>query len=239
MHALDIQSFSKQYGNVCAVDSIDLNISEGEFFGLLGPNGAGKTTAIKCVTGISQPTAGAIKVFGVDVVKDYRDARKLVGLSPQEFNVDIFAKPRQIVGWSAGYFGMRKNEISMRIDELFALLDLKKHEDKKFMQLSGGLKRRVILARAMVHDPELLILDEPTAGVDVELRRELWEYLRLINERGKTILFTSHYLEEVQALCSRVAIMFGGKVVSVKNMAEHTAGGRTLESAYLEITGKA
>ncbi len=238
MNALKVHNFTKRYDTTDVVHAINFEIPEGAFFGFLGPNGAGKTTTIKCITGISQPTSGTIEVFGVDVVKDYRKARAMVGLSPQEFNVDIFAKPRQIVGWSAGYFGMRKSEIGDRVDELFALLDLKQHEEKKFMQLSGGLKRRVILARAMVHDPKLLILDEPTAGVDVELRREIWQYLKKINEQGKSILFTSHYLEEVEALCKRVAIINEGHIVSIENMDVHTRDGGKLEDKYLAITQK-
>ena len=175
MNAVEITDFKKTYrtGTV-AVDGINLTIKKGEFFGLLGPNGAGKSTTIHCLTGISQPTEGALSVYGIDVVNDYRNARQKVGLSPQEFNVDIFATTRNILDYNAGFFGLQKEKRKARIEELLKQFELVKHADKQFQHLSGGLKRRVLLARALVHDPELVILDEPTAGVDVELRRDMW-----------------------------------------------------------------
>ena len=236
--ALKITNLRKVYrrGTV-AVDDLSLTIPEGEFFGFLGPNGAGKSTTIHCVTGIAEPTAGTIEIFGLDSVKDYREARRLVGLCPQEFNVDPFATPRQIVDWMGGYFGMRAAQRKSRIDYLMERFELGPHEKKAFRELSGGLKRRVVLARALVNDPKLLILDEPTAGVDVELRRVLWRYLTEINKDGKTILLTSHYLEEVERLCRQIAIVARGRIAreGTKDEIAGIPGG--LEQAYLVATG--
>ena len=236
--ALRISNLRKVYrrGNV-AVDDISLTIPEGEFFGFLGPNGAGKSTTIHCTTGIAEPTAGKIEVFGVDVVKNYREARRLVGLCPQEFNVDVFATPRQIVDWMGGYFGMPAKARKERTDFLMERFELTPHVKKSFRELSGGLKRRVVLARALVNDPPLLILDEPTAGVDVELRRVLWRYLQEINKDGKTILLTSHYLEEVERLCRYIAIVNKGRVVSEGAKEEIAGSPGGLEDAYLKATG--
>ena len=235
--ALDISHLRKVYrGGTVAVQDVSLTIQPGDFFGFLGPNGAGKSTTIHCVTGISNPTSGTIRVFGVDAVANYREARKLVGLSPQEFNVDPFATPRQIVEWMGGYFGLRAAERKQRTDALLERFDLVEHQKKAFRELSGGLKRRVILARALVHDPKLLILDEPTAGVDVELRRDLWRYLTELNRDGTTILLTSHYLEEVERLCRTIAIISKGKIVRNGPKAEFLTG-EGLEAAYLTATG--
>ncbi len=236
MNALEINNFTKKYGDNVAVDNISLTVKQGEFFGFLGKNGAGKTTTISAVTGIGKITSGNIKVFGIDVEKKYRDARRKIGLSPQEFNVDIWAKVRNILWYVGGYYGMNKPEREKRIAELLKIFELEEHQDKEFRQLSGGLKRRLMLARAMMHDPDLLILDEPTAGVDVELRHELWKYLRRINEEGKTIFFTSHYLEEVEELCSRIAIIDGGKIIADAPKSEFIRDGSSLEKKYLELT---
>ncbi len=206
--ALSISHLRKVYrrGTV-AVKDLSMTVEEGDFFGFLGPNGAGKSTTIHCVTGIATVTSGTIEVFGIDAVKNYREARRLIGLSPQEFNVDQFATPRQIIDWMGGYFGMSSAERRSRADMLIERFDLTEHAKKAFRELSGGLKRRVILCRALIHDPKLLILDEPTAGVDVELRRDLWRYLQELNRDGKTILLTSHYLEEVERLCRTIAVV--------------------------------
>jgi ABC-2 type transport system ATP-binding protein len=235
--ALSISHLSKVYRRgTLAVDDLSMTIAEGDFFGFLGPNGAGKSTTIHCVTGIATPTSGTIEVFGIDAVKDYREARRLIGLSPQEYNVDPFATPRQIVDWMGGYFGLTAARRKRRADELLERFDLVEHQKKQFRELSGGLKRRVILARALIHDPRLLILDEPTAGVDVELRRDLWRYLQELNRDGTTILLTSHYLEEVERLCRTIAIINGGKIVRNGPKAEFLTG-EGLESAYLTATG--
>jgi ABC-2 type transport system ATP-binding protein len=234
--ALDVSHVSKSYGATKVLDDLSFSVRPGEFFGFLGPNGAGKSTTIHLTTGIARMQDGAIRVFGHDVVKDYREARRHVGLSPQEFNVDIFETVRNLLDFVAGYYGVRKARRRERIGMLLERFDLTTHADKEFRALSGGLKRRVLLARALVHDPELLILDEPTAGVDVELRHELWKYLRELNEAGKTIVLTSHYLEEVELLCNRIAIVNGGRIVEVGDKSAFVSGGRTLEQRYLELT---
>ncbi|MDA1334721.1 MAG: ABC transporter ATP-binding protein [bacterium] len=236
--ALEIKNLKKEYGKNVAVNGISFDIKQGDFFGFLGPNGAGKTTTIKCITGIANFQGGAIKVFGIDVVKEYRDARKKIGLAPQEFNVDIFAKAKDIVWYMAGYYGIPTKERQAAVDKVLAKFEMTEHADKAFQELSGGLKRRVILARAMVHDPDLLILDEPTAGVDVELRRDLWRYLQEMNKAGKTILLTSHYLEEVSHLCNKIGIINDGKIAAIGELSDFVKDGKTLEDRYLEITAK-
>ena len=237
MNALKITNLVKTYRTgLTAVDGLSLTIPAGTFYGLLGPNGAGKSTTLSCITGISMPTSGTIEVFGIDAVKDYKEARRRVGLSPQEFNIDFFGKVRDTLYYVGGYYGLRDAERSKRADELIVRFGLSKYADTPFHQLSGGFKRRVALARAMVHDPDLLILDEPTAGVDVELRHELWKYLTELNTAGKTILLTSHYLEEVEKLCSRVGIINKGKLVLEDSKEALITGGKTLEEVYLAAT---
>lgn len=236
--ALSISHLRKVYrSGTVGIDDLSLEVAPGDFFGFLGPNGAGKTTTIHCVTGIVNPSSGSIAVFGVDAVKSYRDARRLVGLSPQEYNVDPFANARDIVDWMGGYFGMNAAQRRARVDMLLEKFDLAQHAKKRFRELSGGLKRRVMLARAMVNDPALLILDEPTAGVDVELRRDLWRYLRELNEDGKTIFLTSHYLEEVERLCHNIAIISNGCIVRRGPKDEYVRESGGLEAAYLRATG--
>ena len=226
--ALNISHLRKVYrrGNV-AVKDLTMTIAEGDFFGFLGPNGAGKSTTIHCVTGIATITSGIVEVFGIDAVKNYREARRMIGLSPQEFNVDQFATPRQIVDWMGGYFGMSAAQRKSRTDMLLERFDLTDHAKKSFRELSGGLKRRVILARALVHDPALLILDEPTAGVDVELRQTLWQFIARLNREGHTVLLTTHYLEEAEALCQRIAMLKQGRVVALERTSELLAGTAT------------
>lgn len=235
--ALNIEHLRKVYDNgVVAVDDISFTIKRGEFFGFLGPNGAGKTTTIHSIVGIARFNEGVIKLFGLDVVKDYREARRKVGLSPQEYNVDMFATPRKILDWIGGFYGLPRRVRKERIEYLIDRFELKRYADKQFRALSGGFKRRVMLARAMVHDPELLILDEPTSGVDVELRHELWNFLKELNKEGKTILLTSHYIEEVEMLCNRIAIINKGKIVAIDSKEAFIKDGSTLEKKYLEIT---
>jgi len=237
--ALKISHLRKVYrrGTV-AVEDLSMTIAQGDFFGFLGPNGAGKSTTIHCVTGIATITSGTVEVFGIDAVKNYREARRLIGLSPQEFNVDQFATPRQIVDWMGGYFGMSAVERKSRTDMLIERFDLTEHAKKSFRELSGGLKRRVVLARAMVHDPQLLILDEPTAGVDVELRMDLWRYLQELNRDGKTIVLTSHYLEEIERLCRTIAIVAAGRIVRNGPKEDFFTEAGGLERAYLAATGR-
>jgi len=236
--ALQVTNFTKRYKDgTVAVNNISFSVPQGAFFGFLGRNGAGKTTTISCVTGISYPSEGQISVFGHDVVSDYREARKLVGLSPQEFNVDIFATTEKILDYMGGYYGMTSLERKTRIDDLLARFALERYRTTDFRALSGGYKRRVMLARALMHAPELLILDEPTAGVDVELRHELWQYLEELNkERGKTIILTSHYLEEVERLCNDIAIIDDGSIVAQGTKESFLKDGRSLEEEYLRIT---
>ena len=237
VYALKIENLVKKYDTgTVAVDGISLSIEKGEFFGFLGPNGAGKTTTIHCITGVARITSGTISVFGIDVVKDYRRARTKVGIAPQEFNIDIFGKVGKLLDYIGGYYGMRKPEREKRIAELLEQFNLTQYKDTAFQHLSGGFKRRVILARALVHDPEILILDEPTAGVDVELRHELWRDLKKLNKEGKTIILTSHYLEEVELLCNRIAIINKGKIVEDGSKEYFTRDGKSLEDHYLEIT---
>src|SRR6201985_1235999 len=236
--AINIEHLRKAYrtGTV-AVQDLTMQVQPGDFFGFLGPNGAGKSTTIHCITGIAPVTSGKIEIFGIDAVKNYREARRLIGLSPQEFNVDSFATVTQIVDWMGGYFGMNAAQRKARVDMLIQRFDLTTHAKKSFRELSGGLKRRVILARALVHDPKLLILDEPTAGVDVEVRLELWRYLQELNKEGRTILLTSHYLEEVERLCRDIAIVAKGRIAREGTKAEMAGTPGSLERAYLIATG--
>lgn len=239
---LEIKDLVKVYGKgknaKRAVDGISLSIPKGSFFGLLGPNGAGKSTTIHCITGVAQPTEGSITVDGLDVVKDYKQARLKVGLSPQEFNVDIFATPAQLIDFMGGFYGIPAATRKERAATLLDRFDLNEHKDTKFQKLSGGLKRRAVLARALIHTPDLLILDEPTAGVDVEQRHDLWEYLKEMNARGKTIILTSHYLEEIQYLCNEIAIINKGRVVAQGTKEEFMKDGKSVEETYLEITSE-
>ncbi|MFW6210126.1 MAG: ABC transporter ATP-binding protein [Patescibacteria group bacterium] len=237
---LEITDLTKVYGRgrdtTQAVAGISLAIPRGSFFGLLGPNGAGKSTTIHCITGITQPSGGQIVVDGTNVVTEYRTARRKIGLSPQEFNVDIFSTPVELMDYMGGYYGIPAAERRERIEELIERFGLNAHRDVKFQKLSGGLKRRAMLGRALVHTPDLLILDEPTAGIDVEQRHDLWVYLQEMNSRGKTIILTSHYLEEVEYLCNEIAIINHGQIVAAGSKASFMAGRRSLEEAYLAIT---
>lgn len=239
---LEIKNLTKIYGSgkeaKTAVDDISLTVKKGAFFGLLGPNGAGKSTTIHCITGIAQPTSGQILIDGTDVVKDYKVARTKVGLSPQEFNVDIFSPVEKLMDYMGGYYGIPRDVRQERIDELIKRFDLEEHRNVKFQKLSGGLKRRAMLGRALVHTPDLLILDEPTAGVDVEQRHDLWEYLKQMNENGKTIILTSHYLEEIQYLCKEIAVINHGKIVANGTKEDFTKDGKSVEDTYLAITRK-
>lgn len=233
---LVIDSLVKKYGEKTAVDNLSLNIKRGTFFGLLGPNGAGKSSTIHCITGIGKITSGSITVDGSDVVHAYKEARTKVGLSPQEFNVDIFATGEALLDYMGGYYGIPKEVRNERIDELLHRFGLYEHKDKPFKALSGGLKRRLILARALVHSPKLLILDEPTAGVDVKQRYDLWDFLRELNAAGTTIILTSHYLEEIESLCSDIAIINNGVIVAEGTKDEFIKDGSSLEKKYLDIT---
>ncbi len=225
--AIAIRDLVKRYGALTAVDGVSFEVAEGDFFGFLGPNGAGKTTTIHCMVGLAGITSGEVRVVGHDVVADYRRARRMIGLSPQEFNFDRYLSIRETLVYSAGYFGIPKAECQARADELLERFDLYSKRDQDFTKLSGGMKRRLSIARALIHQPRVLILDEPTAGVDVELRLELWQFLKDANSTGLTIFLTTHYLEEAEQLCNRIAIINSGKIVAIEDKARlmsHMAG---------------
>ena len=212
--AIHITGLSKCYGSVCALDGIDLTVPTGEFFGLLGPNGAGKSTLIGILTGLVSPGGGTAAVFGQDVVKEYRKTRRLIGLAPQELNFDRFFTILDLLIYQGGYFGIPKQRARVRGEELLRRFGLWEKRGQRIRALSGGMKRRLLIAKAMIHDPPVLILDEPTAGVDVELRRDLWSYWRSENASGTTIVLTTHYLEEAEALCRSLAIIDLGRIIA-------------------------
>jgi ABC-2 type transport system ATP-binding protein len=216
--AISVNSVSKHYsgarGNLTALNNVSLTIEEGEFFGLLGPNGAGKTTLISILAGLTRASSGSITVHGHDVQKDYAQARKLLGVVPQELVFDPFFSVRESLRIQSGYFGVKNNEAW--IDELLHSLGLADKQDANMRQLSGGMKRRVLVAQALVHKPPVIVLDEPTAGVDVELRQTLWQFIAKLNKQGSTVLLTTHYLEEAEALCGRLAMLKAGKVVALE-----------------------
>jgi len=211
--AIRIAQLRKRYGAVQALDGVDLEIAQGEFFGLLGPNGAGKTTLISVLAGIARADSGSAQIMGYDVVRDYRHARRAVGVVPQELVFDPFFNVREMLVFQSGYFGIRDN--GDWIDELLHHLDLTAKADTNMRRLSGGMKRRVLVAQALVHKPPVIVLDEPTAGVDVELRHALWRFIRRLNEDGHTIVLTTHYLEEAEGLCGRIAMLKQGRVVAL------------------------
>lgn len=211
--AIEISGVSKAYGSVRALVDIDLDIVEGEFFALLGPNGAGKTTLISILAGLARADAGRLKVMGHDVATDYRGARRALGVVPQELVFDPFFTVRETLQFQSGYFGLGRNDDW--IDEVMARLDLTNRANFNMRALSGGMKRRVLVAQALVHKPPVIILDEPTAGVDVELRQGLWQFIRQLNGDGHTIVLTTHYLDEAEALCSRVGMLKQGKLVAL------------------------
>ena len=213
--AIKIEKLTKIYeGGFKALDAIDLVIPKGSFFGLLGPNGAGKTTTIGILTGLVNLTSGGATAMGKNVVKEFRAARLLMGLSPQELNFGVFFTIRQLLILQAGYYGLKKKRAAERADLMLQQFGLTEKAHNTARELSGGMKRRVQIAKALVHDPPIIILDEPTAGVDIELRHMLWDYLRELNGKGKTILLTTHYIEEAEALCDQVAIIDQGKIVT-------------------------
>jgi ABC-2 type transport system ATP-binding protein len=239
--ALHITDLVKRYPTgVEALREVSLDIEDGEFFGLLGPNGAGKSTLIHCTTGLATPTSGSIQVFGHDAIDNYTEARMAVGLAPQELNLDWFLTLEESLDYHAGYFGMPKKERRERTKELLDTFSLSGKANDRTRTLSGGMKRRLILARALMHRPRLLILDEPTAGVDIELRLELWHYVQRINQEGTTILLTTHYLEEAEQLCDKIAFINEGQIVAQGSSSELASryGVANLEDAYLELVGR-
>jgi ABC-2 type transport system ATP-binding protein len=225
MTAISFQSVSKSYAAprspqgsaggsaFLALDRVSLDIEEGEFFGLLGPNGAGKTTLISILAGLSKPTSGRVSVLGSDVQTDYAQARRKLGIVPQELVFDPFFNVREALRFQSGYFGIKNNEAW--IDELLQSLGLADKAHANMRQLSGGMKRRMLVAQALVHKPPVIVLDEPTAGVDVELRQTLWQFVAKLNQQGHTVLLTTHYLEEAEALCGRIAMLKTGRIVAL------------------------
>ncbi len=211
--AIQVERVSKNYGETRALDAVSLTIAQGEFFGLLGPNGAGKTTLINILAGLALASSGSARVLGHDVVKDYRAARRALGVVPQELVFDPFFTVREALVFQSGYFGLRDNRDW--IEEVMHHLDLTERAATNMRALSGGMKRRVLVAQALVHKPPVIVLDEPTAGVDVELRQALWQFIRRLNRDGHTIVLTTHYLEEAETLCGRIAMLKQGRVVAL------------------------
>ena len=212
--ALEVKNLRKVYeGGLEALKGINLSIPQGSFYGLLGPNGAGKTTTIGIITGLVNITSGSATIMGHDSVKEFRQARKLIGLSPQELNFDVFFSIGELLELQAGYYGLSNKEAKERTTIMLEQFGLAEKRNSRARELSGGMKRRVQIAKALVHDPQIVILDEPTAGVDIELRHMLWDYLRQINVEGKTILLTTHYIEEAEQLCETVSIINDGNII--------------------------
>ncbi|WP_323897192.1 ABC transporter ATP-binding protein [Aeromonas veronii] len=222
MNALEISGLKKTYqGGVEALKGIDLTVRQGDFFALLGPNGAGKSTTIGVISSLVNKSAGKVKVFGYDIDSDLEQAKAQLGLVPQEFNFSQFEKVIQIVTHQAGFYGVPKAEAKIRAEKYLRQLDLWEKRDMPARTLSGGMKRRLMIARALMHEPKLLILDEPTAGVDIEIRRSMWTFLKDLNEQGVTIILTTHYLEEAEMLCRNIGIIDKGRLIentSMKNL---------------------
>ena len=216
--AIKINGLHKNFGSLHALKGIDLTIEQGEFFALLGPNGAGKSTLISILAGLIKPSSGDISVMGFDVVNQYQQARQLLGVVPQELVFDPFFNVREMLRFQAGYFG-RGPENDAWVDEVLEGLGLADKAHTNMRQLSGGMKRRALIAQALAHKPPVIVLDEPTAGVDVELRQMLWEFIKKLNREGHTIILTTHYLEEAETLCSRVGMMKQGEIVALDSTA--------------------
>jgi ABC-2 type transport system ATP-binding protein len=238
--ALRIQDLRKTYSNgFLALDGVSLEVEAGKFFGLLGPNGAGKTTLINSVVSLVRPDAGSVEVFGRDAYSEFREARRIIGVSPQEVNLDKFLTVQETLVFHAGYYGVPKKKARERAEELLERFGLTEKRDQRTNTLSGGMKRRVLFARALIHDPKVLFLDEPTAGVDVELRYRLWGYIRELNRGGMTILLTTHYLEEAEALCDEIALINGGNIVARGSSEDLKSDyeARNVEEVYMKVIG--
>ena len=237
--ALEIRGLTKRYDDgTLALEGLDLEVPSGEFFGLLGPNGAGKTTLIGAVSNLIRLSEGEVRVFGHQASS--LEARRMLGVAEQDPNLDRFLSVREALVYHGGYFGLTKRESERRAEEMIDVFDLGAKAEVRAPRLSGGQRRRLQLARALLHEPRLVILDEPTAGVDIELRRELWRYIRRLHEAGTTILLTTHYLEEAEALCEDVALISGGKIVarSDPQTLKEQYGVGSLEDVYLEAVGR-
>jgi ABC-2 type transport system ATP-binding protein len=238
--ALRIQDLRKTYSNgFLALDGVSLEVGAGKFFGLLGPNGAGKTTLINSVVSLVRPDSGSVEVFGRDAYSEFREARRIIGVSPQEVNLDRFLTVEETLIFHAGYYGVPKKKARERSEELLERFELTNKRDQRTNTLSGGMKRRVLFARALIHDPKVLFLDEPTAGVDVELRYKLWGYIRELNRGGMTILLTTHYLEEAEALCEDIALINGGNIVARGSSEDlkNDYQAKNVEEVYMKVIG--
>jgi ABC-2 type transport system ATP-binding protein len=239
--ALKVEKLKKTYSTgVLALDGISLEVEAGRFFGLLGPNGAGKTTLINSIVSLARPDSGSVEVFGRDAYRQFREARRMIGVSPQEINLDKFLTVEETMLFHAGYYGVPKQKAKERTEELLERFALTEKRKQRVNTLSGGMKRRVLFARALMHDPKVLFLDEPTAGVDVELRYKLWGYIRELNRGGLTILLTTHYLEEAEALCEEIALINGGRIVAQGTIEElkWTYAAASIEEVYLKVVGR-
>src|SRR5207253_7259779 len=227
-----------RYGALRALAGVSLAVEEGEFFGLLGPNGAGKTTLINVIAGLARADSGAARVMGADVRTDYRRARRMLGVVPREWVFDPFFTVRETLRLQSGYYGLRRNQ--RWIDEVMHHLDLTAKADANMRSLSGGMKRRVLVAQALVHKPPVIVLDEPTAGVDVELRQGLWQFVRRLNKDGHTVVLTTHYLEEAEAHCQRIAMLKAGRVAALETTENllRSFPGADLEEVFLRLTGR-
>lgn len=235
--AISIQNLVKVYsGSVTALHGISLDIPAGSFFGLLGANGAGKTTTIQILTGLCNPTSGQVSILGSDLRTEYLSCRKKIGVAPQEFNLDRFFSIQNILEFQGGYFGLVPKQAKAKAQELLVRFDLWEKRNVKPPMLSGGMKRRLLLMKALMHDPDILIRDEPTAGMDVELRHEFWNFLKEWNALGKTILLTTHYLEEAEKLCTEIAVLHQGRILKHASTKDMVAGHHNLEEAYLRMT---
>jgi ABC-2 type transport system ATP-binding protein len=238
--ALKIEKLRKTYSNgFLALDGVTLEVEAGKFFGLLGPNGAGKTTLINGVVSLARPDSGSVEVFGKDAYREFREARRMIGVSPQEVNLDKFLTIEETLHFHAGYYGVSRKKARERAEELLERFELTERRAQRTNTLSGGMKRRVLFARALMHDPKVLFLDEPTAGVDVELRYKLWGYIRELNRGGMTILLTTHYLEEAEALCEEIALINRGNIAaqgSSEDLKERYEA-RNVEEVYMKVIG--
>ncbi|HCM05189.1 MAG TPA: ABC transporter [Oceanospirillales bacterium] len=237
MTALSIQGLEKVYGNgFKALKGIDLTVKRGDFFALLGPNGAGKSTTLGIVSSLVQKTSGTVSIMGHDLVKDTFAAKQCLGVVPQEFNFNQFEKVYDIIITQAGYYGLTAKQVASHAETLLRALDLWDKRNESARMLSGGMKRRLMIARALIHKPQILILDEPTAGVDIELRRSMWEFMKKLNEEGTTIILTTHYLEEAEQLCKNIAIINNGEIVTNTSV-KALLGQLKTETFVLDVDG--
>jgi len=234
--AIQTKNLTKYYRDFKALDAINLNVRRGDFFAFLGPNGAGKTTTINVITGLSNYQSGSVSVFGYDTTEEYPQSRRLVGLCAQDFNFDPFLTIHQLLVYQAGYFGIPPGAASKRADELLERFQLTDKRNVKHRALSGGMKKKLLICRSLIHDPEILILDEPTAGCDLGLKYLIWDYLKQLNKEGKTIFLTTHYMEEAEKLCKTIGIIHHGQIVRI-GQKQDVLQDKSLEDVFLEVTG--